>query len=533
MSNNKNAKSEKRIEPEMDIFPHEQKDIIIYDLDNIDKIYKDIIEINQKIQFFKKTSISGSPLEIIKEDKRSYSLKDEMNYNKIKRILNIPNGDTFKGNVEINTEKKNLSLKNGIYTWTTGETYVGEFNINNQFQGNGVLEKKGKNESYYLFSNFKDGYPGNKSIFKIKENNGIEIYIESDIKKEEKKGQIYLQFNGRTNITKSAYRKEIYRFDGELENGIIKDHASIQRKFKNSRDIDIYIKSKKEGNDLTYMDIEIITINANKKFYYKGKYLNGLRIDKYTIQDEENSIYKNEITKKSEIGNIFSDLNTALLTITGKECFEKLYRHGLNSLKLFNRLYNTKIDEKILVCHINQKTINSIGLSSFCSSNFLNLKELALNECGLSDITPLEKANIPKLESLSLGKNKISMISSLNNFPFSKLQIIMLGCNIISDIISLNKFRSTKLKTLTLLDNDISDISPLTKLSTPNLEIISLGNSISNICVLSKCYFPKLKQLGLQNNKIKDISSIKDFYFPRLEVLYLSKNEIIQIKLRI
>ena len=529
MSNNKNAKSEKRIEPEMDIFPHEQKDIIIYDLDNIDKIYKDIIEINQKIQFFKKTSISGSPLEIIKEDKRSYSLKDEMNYNKIKRILNIPNGDTFKGNVEINTEKKNLSLKNGIYTWTKGETYVGEFNINNQFQGNGVLEKKGKNESYYLFSNFKDGYPGNKSIFKIKENNGIEIYIESDIKKEEKKGQIFLQFNGRTNITKSVYGKEIYRFDGELENGIIKDHASIQRKFKNSRDIDIYIKSKKEGNDLIYMDIEIITINANKKFYYKGKYLNGLRIDNYTIQDEENNIYKNEITKKSEIGNIFSDLNTALLTITGKECFEKLYRHGLNSLKLFNRLYNTKIDEKILVCHINQKTINSIGLSSFCSSNFLNLKELALNECGLSDITPLEKANIPKLESLSLGKNKISMISSLNNFPFSKLQIIMLGCNIISDIISLNKFKSTKLKTLTLLDNDISDISPLTKLNTPNLEIISLGNNISNISVLSKCYFPKLKQLGLQNNKIKDISSIKDFYFPRLEVLYLSKNEISDI----
>ena len=71
----------------MDIFPHEQKDIIIYDLDNIDKIYKDIIEINQKIQFFKKTSISGSPLEIIKEDKRTYNLKDEMNYNKIKRIL--------------------------------------------------------------------------------------------------------------------------------------------------------------------------------------------------------------------------------------------------------------------------------------------------------------------------------------------------------------------------------------------------------------------------------------------------------------
>jgi len=526
MNNKKNEKSEKRTEPEMDLFPLEQKDIIIYDLDNIDKIYKDIIELNEKIQFLKKTSISDSPLEIINEDKRTYTLKNELNYNKIKRILNLPNGDIFKGNVIINKEKQNLSLKNGIYIWNTGETYVGDFNINNQFEGNGILKKEGKDESYYLSSNFKEGYPGNKSIIKIKENNGNEIYIESDIKKEEQKGQIYLDFGGRTNITKNLNGQQIYRFDGELENGLIKDQASIQRKFKNNRDIDIFINSKKVGNDLIDMDMEITTINSNKKFYYKGKYLNGLRIGNYTIQDEENEIYKKEITKKSELGNIFSDLNTALLTITGKECFEKLYRHGLNSLKLFNHLYNTKINEKILVCHINQKTINSIGLSSFCNCNFLNLKELALNECGLTDISPLEKANIPKLESLSLGGNKISLISSLNNFHFSKLQIIMLGYNIISDIITLNTFKSNKLKTLSLLDNNISDISSLTKINIPNIEIISLGNNISNISILSKCYFPKLKQLGLQNNKIKDISCIKDFYFPRLEVLYLSKNEI-------
>ena len=74
MNNKKNEKSEKRTEPEMDLFPLEQKDIIIYDLDNIDKIYKDIIELKEKIQFLKKTSISDSPLEIINEDKRTYSL---------------------------------------------------------------------------------------------------------------------------------------------------------------------------------------------------------------------------------------------------------------------------------------------------------------------------------------------------------------------------------------------------------------------------------------------------------------------------
>ena len=80
----------------------------------------------------------------------------------------------------------------------------------------------------------------------------------------------------------------------------------------------------------------------------------------YTIQDEENYSYKREIKRKSELGNILTDLNTALLTITGKECFEKLYRYDLDPLKLFNRLYNMKLDEDILVCHVNQRVINLI-----------------------------------------------------------------------------------------------------------------------------------------------------------------------------
>ena len=46
----KSEKSEKRSEPEMDQIPHDQSSIMIYDLDNIDKIYKDIIEVNNKIQ---------------------------------------------------------------------------------------------------------------------------------------------------------------------------------------------------------------------------------------------------------------------------------------------------------------------------------------------------------------------------------------------------------------------------------------------------------------------------------------------------
>ena len=49
----KPEKSEKRPELEIDQIPLEQSDIIIYDLDNTDKIYKDIIEVNNKIQILK------------------------------------------------------------------------------------------------------------------------------------------------------------------------------------------------------------------------------------------------------------------------------------------------------------------------------------------------------------------------------------------------------------------------------------------------------------------------------------------------
>ena len=526
----KSEKSEKRSEPEMDQIPHDQSSIMIYDLDNIDKIYKDIIEVNNKIQLLKTPQISGSPLEISKKQRnRIYTLKNQGSYNKKTQILNLKNGDVFKGKVTIDKEEKHLSLKNGIYTWTTGETYVGGFNQNNQFEGNGKLQKKGEDNSFSLTSNFKEGFPTEKSIINVSKKHEYDLYIESDLKKETKKGKIHLVLDGRTNITKIEEGKETYRFDGELEEGKIKDQASIQRKFKKKRDIDIYITSKKGGDGLINMEMEITTTKGDKNFYYKANYLNGLRVGEYTIQDEENYSYKREIKRKSELGNILTDLNTALLTITGKECFEKLYRYDLDPLKLFNRLYNMKLDEDILVCHVNQRVINLIGFSSLCSSNFLNLKELALNDCALTDMSPLEKANIPKLESLSLGKNKIVMINSINNLPFPKLQMIMLGFNRISELNVLSKYNSTKLKTLALLDNNISDISPLTKINTPNLEIISLGSNIKNISILSKCNFPKLKQLGLQNNKIKDISCIKDFNFPNLEILYLSRNEIVDI----
>ena len=522
----KSQKSEKQNEPEI-LAEEDQTNIVIYDMDNIDKIHKDIIEANDKIQILKSTVISGSPLEIKIKEKRYYICKNNSKYDIKRKILTIPNGDIFSG--KVNVAENFLKLLNGVYTWKTGEKYIGSFNQNNEFDGYGKIVKEKGDESFSLVSNFKNGFPGTNSIFNLKKKNEYDLYVESDIIKEEKKGKVHLILNGRTSITKKENGKEVYRFDGQLEKGKINEQASIQRKYKKTRDIDIYLVSKKLNNNIIELDMTITTTKGDKNFYYEAKYINGLRVDNYIIQDEDSDSYRRKIKRKSEINHVLTDLNKALLTITGKECFEKLYRYELDPLKLFNRLYHTKLTEQIKVCHVNQKTINLMGFVSLCSTNFTYLKELALNDCGLTDMHPLEKANFPKLESLSLGKNKIVLINSINNFGFPNLQVIMLGYNKISDITALGNYHSTKLKTLALLDNNISNLNPLLKLNAPNLEIISLGCNINDISALIKCKFPKLKQLGLKNNKIKDISCIKEFEFPNLEILYLSINEIVDI----
>ena len=47
---------------------YDTQDIVIYDIDKIDKVYKELIESTEKLQeILKKPSISGHPLEVINE----------------------------------------------------------------------------------------------------------------------------------------------------------------------------------------------------------------------------------------------------------------------------------------------------------------------------------------------------------------------------------------------------------------------------------------------------------------------------------
>ena len=508
---------------------YKKEDIKIYDIDKIDKIYKDIIEATEKIQILMRhPSISGSPLEVDKKGMTFYKLKNNMKYNKKKKSLEISNGETYKGKIKEETDKidkveKNfISLDTGIYTWPTGEIYEGSFNKNNFFDGKGNLSKTTKEEIYTFEATFSDGFPLKDGIFKLTKKKLYDLYIQSNIIKNENK----LILSGKTNITKSQGGVEVYRFDGEIENGKIINDAKVQRQYKIQRYVNINLNYT-NFEKVQKLEMEINDIKPGKTFKYKAEYIGGLKSGNFTLWDKKEKInVKNE---PSELKKILINLRTYLRTRNWKNNFEQLYRYNMSMIKLFNRKFHTKIDNDNQLIHIIGKQIKNEGLIYVAAFELNNLKELALNNSGINNISPLLKANFPLLESLSLGKNNITSIEHINKLPFPNLKYILLGYNKIEDISPLKEYISKKIIAFTFIDNSISDITPLEKMVAPNLEQISLGSKITDISPLTKCNFPKLKQLGLKGNKIKNISSLINVNFPYLEVLYLNNNQIIDI----
>ena len=135
----------------------------------------------------------------------------------------------------------------------------------------------------------------------------------------------------------------------------------------------------------------------------------------------------------------------------------------------------------------------------------INLKELYLSKCEISDLSPL--ANLKNLERLDLDYNWISDISPLANLK--NLEYLDLSDNRIFDVSPLANLKN--LKTLYLSDNNdsynnrLSDISPLANLK--NLKTLVLHeNSISDISPLAN--LKNLEELVLAYNWISDISPL-------------------------
>lgn len=510
---------------ESDIFS-KNSDIVIYDIDKADKIYKDIIEANEKIQqILKKTSISGNPLEVKNHGLTNIFFKNNIKYNRKKNILTINDKESYKGKLkDINNDKKYYCLEKGKYKLNENESYEGSFNENNFFEGKGILKKEGVQEKYTFESIFSNGYPIKNGIFKLTSKD-CDLYIQSNIiKNDNQDSRFKLILNGKTTITKTEGKEEIYRFDGEIINGKINGYAIIKKPYKKERKIEINLSFLRNDKFKDVQNLQMEINDKHKTIDYKAKYANGLKYGKFSLIDKKENI--NVENKHSELKKVIKKLYKRLLKTYGAEYFEKLYRFNLPHLKLFNRVYKTNIKDSDKLVHLIKKNINLYALTFFCQMHIDDLKELSLNDCKISDLSPLENANFPKLIKLSLGRNNIVSIESINRIHFPLLQNLMLGYNQIKDLSPLNTYKSDNLKVLFLLGNSISDLNSFENISTPNLEELSLGSQIKDISLLAKFNFPKLRQLALTGNKIKNISPLIKFVFPELDVLYLGNNEI-------
>ena len=132
---------------------------------------------------------------------------------------------------------------------------------------------------------------------------------------------------------------------------------------------------------------------------------------------------------------------------------------------------------------------------------FPNLKELTLDENGISDLTPLQ--DLSSLTSLSLARNNVSNVSPLQDL--SNLQYLNLRDNLLEDVSDLNNL--TSLKKVNLSFNDIYSIDGLTGLE--NLESADLSyNFITSVSALENS---PIKELNITNTDIDDLHAVANF----------------------
>ena len=212
-----------------------------------------------------------------------------------------------------------------------------------------------------------------------------------------------------------------------------------------------------------------------------------------------------------------------------KANFPSLEYLNLNTNLIINMNPLTNAIKKISILILNQNKFEFLDFLPKC--DFIQLKEIYLYSCKISDISYLSSTNFPNLQTLSLPENNISDIAALQTARFPNLKKLSLYGNNISDISHLKYSNFPYLKELYLYKNKISDISCIAKFRFKYLSTLSLmSNQIRDISVFRYTDFNQnLEILALSQNQIKDISVFSNYStltFTRLKELWLDHNEI-------
>ena len=463
---------------------------------NIDKDIKNI-EINLPIIIF--PSIAGKKLIYKRKIKAKNILEYEngVQFNNFDKKLNVQNGEFFEGIID--KKVKEICLKKGIYSWPTGDKYIGSFNTKNTYEGKGKIKFKDNSEFDSIFTN---GFPTKNGKFKKKLKDGSNLYVQSDFKKINKaNSNSNIIYDGKTMIEIKKSNETIFTFLGLFKNEKLFDNIFIKKKIDNNRFVEtrIFYQSGKMHGLLQIKDI----IPGNT-FQFIGEYKYGYRDGFFKIKDTVNNILiseeihdlQNSANKiKNIIKNKNKDIFKFLIELYRKKIrdikYTKFYEKMKNIAKLylnkhfkkihfylnqckilqeFNKGYKTNYNLDIKIIHLDKIKLGLDGFNLLCKINLLNLIDISLSEVGIEDFSSFQKSHFPNLKILSLGKNNISSIDFINFLPFPKLENLMLGVNLIENLSPLSKFKSNSIKVLFLLENKISNIKPLVNMDTQNLE---------------------------------------------------------------
>ena len=178
-----------------------------------------------------------------------------------------------------------------------------------------------------------------------------------------------------------------------------------------------------------------------------------------------------------------------------------------------------------------------IDLSSFKNKNFLNLKELTLDNNNINNIYPLFSCEFPVLEMFDLEDNEIdnTIIDLLEKLNLPELIFLNIYSNKITDLKLfevIKKFK--KLKIFYAGENQFEIYkNPKDFYKFPeSLEEFGMTGNLEG----DKCNFIKrldisnLKIYYISRNNIDNLSYIENIKFKRLENFFSMKNNISDIK---
>mgnify|MGYP002626032512 CR=1 FL=1 len=314
-------------------------------------------------------------------------------------------------------------------------------------------------------------------IFNYCEKN-LEEYVKENYKDEKMSiDDIKLLFLDLNNGFKNLYKEKVIHRDIKINNILIEYRLGDKNDIiPRLGDFGISRENSTENNPMT-ASISWILLSAPEilengidysfasDLWSIGVLLYKLAFGKYPYNGTGAvQLYMTIMTKPNKFeksgNNDFDDLITKLLEkerdkrITYDEYFEHpffKYEEPISIIN-FNKKYKMNISSYCKEFRCSFYVGNEI-LKDLSEVEFNNLKELSLEHCFLSDLTPLECEIFKNLVFLNLQNNCIVDLSPLKNIKFLEIKQIFLGFNLIKDISPLKDIPFKRLEVLSLPAN--------------------------------------------------------------------------------